>query len=247
MLTDAERQRAYKARKYAEWDALPKIPCACGCGTLIAPINRQGKPAKFAHGHNRDFIPGFDRTGTHSWNAGKKCPEISARQKGKKKPPETVQKLIEKHRERRESGQPYKRGWKHKPETIAKMTESVRKRGMAGSGNPFYGKKHSAETIAKIAANHTGPLNAGWAGGASVLPYGPEFTRAYKRQIRERDGHTCQRCGKKQSDHWRTLEIHHIDHDKQNNHPDNLTTVCGSCNVWLSYHRHDPFTPNNRK
>src|SRR6266498_1357858 len=43
----------YKRRRLTEIDAMPKIPCACGCGTLIAPINRTLKPARFAHGHNR--------------------------------------------------------------------------------------------------------------------------------------------------------------------------------------------------
>jgi len=27
--------------------------CECGCGTVIPAINRQGKPARFAHGHGR--------------------------------------------------------------------------------------------------------------------------------------------------------------------------------------------------
>ena len=140
-----------------------------------------------------------------------------------------------------------KHGWEHKPETLAKMTIANKAKATKGSANPFYGKKHIPETLAKISEKLSGENNPGWNGGASALPYGPEFTRRYKRQIRERDNHTCQRCGKKQKDHWRALEVHHIDHDKKNNRLDNLTTVCGSCNVWLSYHRNPPLVPLNRR
>ena len=31
---------------------MPRIPCECGCGTLIRPITRKFKPARFAQGHN---------------------------------------------------------------------------------------------------------------------------------------------------------------------------------------------------
>lgn len=31
---------------------MPLIPCACGCGELIPPINTNLKPAKYKHGHN---------------------------------------------------------------------------------------------------------------------------------------------------------------------------------------------------
>ena len=51
-LTAAEKQRRHRVRKFAEIDAMPQIACACGCGTTIPPINRNMKPARFAHGHN---------------------------------------------------------------------------------------------------------------------------------------------------------------------------------------------------
>lgn len=56
-MTSAEKTARYQARKYAAYDALPKIECLCGCGTLIAPINRKGVAARYAHGHNPDGIP----------------------------------------------------------------------------------------------------------------------------------------------------------------------------------------------
>jgi len=51
-MTASESRAKYRARKYAEYDALPKIPCACGCGTMIAPIGKHGKPVKYKLGHN---------------------------------------------------------------------------------------------------------------------------------------------------------------------------------------------------
>lgn len=83
-LTPAERQRRSRERKQREWAALPPVPCACDCGLLIPPINKQGKPARWAHGHNpggeatrfkpgQDLVPGSGpKTGARNprWTGG---------------------------------------------------------------------------------------------------------------------------------------------------------------------------------
>jgi 5-methylcytosine-specific restriction endonuclease McrA len=74
-----------------------------------------------------------------------------------------------------------------------------------------------------------------------TLPYGPEFTRKFKKLIRERDNYTCQRCGKTQAQEGRVLQVHHLDHNKMNNDPTNLVASCGLCNIWASHHRDEPF------
>jgi hypothetical protein len=51
-MSQAEKTAAYKRRRYAEIDAMPKIACACGCGEMIAPISRQLKPRKFVIGRH---------------------------------------------------------------------------------------------------------------------------------------------------------------------------------------------------
>lgn len=51
-LTNYERQRRHREKKFAEVEQLPKVPCACGCGTMISPIGRGLQLVKFAHGHN---------------------------------------------------------------------------------------------------------------------------------------------------------------------------------------------------
>jgi len=51
-MTAVERTKRYRERRFAEIAATPKIPCECGCGTLIAPVNTNLIPARYAHGHN---------------------------------------------------------------------------------------------------------------------------------------------------------------------------------------------------
>lgn len=193
-------------------------PCACGCGTLIDERDKQGRERRFVNGHA---------------NRGKRLTEAEVAQRTATR------------RERNGGAYQTASGWKHSPETIARMTAAVRRRDLAGEANPFYGKTHSAEARARMGAR--GATNPQWKGGTGTLPYGPEFTRAYKRLIRERDDQTCQRCGITREQFGRTLEVHHIDHDKMNNDPANLATVCSSCNVWLWWHKDEPLVPLNRR
>lgn len=144
-LTAAERQRRQREKKYNLIASLPKIPCACGCGTMIAPIGRHMKPVQYVHGHNPN------------------------------PPPKIVRQLPE-----------YK--------------------------------------------NY--PLKSG---------YSRAFTRGFRKLIRIRDNYTCQRCGKHQSELRRAIDVHHLDHNKMNNSPDNLVCACESCNAWASHHRDEPF------
>ena len=47
------------------------------------------------------------------------------------------------------------------------------------------------------------------------------------RQIRIRDGGVCQDCGRRV---WGAdSHVHHIDGDRNNNHPDNLILLCPQC------------------
>lgn len=195
---------------------MEQIECTCGCGTLIDALDSRGRAKRYALGHG---------------NRGKKlsAEEIAQR---------TATRL-----DRNGGVYQTKSGWKHSEETRAKIAAANRARDMTGENNPFYGQRHTPETMARIAAAISGPLNHGWKGGAGTLPYGPEFTRKFKRMIRARDNQTCQRCGVSRQDYGRTLEVHHIDHDKMNNDPSNLVTTCASCNVWLWWHRGEPFVP----
>lgn len=215
-----------------------QVECQCGCGTLIPAVNKLGKPARFAHGHN---WRGQKRPGMTAWNKGKPNPAASRVHKGKKLPPEELARRQETRRAKNGGAYQVARGWKHKPETIERMRKVNRANARYGPANHFYGRRHSEETKRQLSEQLSGPNNPNWHGGVGALPYGPGFTRKYKRLIRERDNYTCQRCGITQAEYGRALQVHHLDHDKTNNDPTNLVTACGSCNVWASYHRDEPF------
>jgi hypothetical protein len=83
----------------------------------------------------------------------------------------------------------------------------------------------------KNPANHPN-----WKGGVSFEPYCQIWSdKEYKESIRERDGHRClnPECNKKSS----KLRIHHINYNKKDCRPNNLITVCVSCNSKANYNR----------
>lgn len=67
--------------------------------------------------------------------------------------------------------------------------------------------------------------------------YDHQFTESLKEQIRNRDGRKCQVCGRAESQLSRSLDVHHIDYDKTNCHPDNLISLCGPCHSRTNYNR----------
>lgn len=83
-LTASERTKRHMQKKYAEIALMPKIPCKCGCGTMIAPITSDFKSAQYVQGHNPSglstrFVKGqkakgapFPKGDLHpNWHGGK--------------------------------------------------------------------------------------------------------------------------------------------------------------------------------
>lgn len=64
-------------------------------------------------------------------------------------------------------------------------------------------------------------------GGFSSEAYGLEFNKQLKEFIRKRDNYQCQECGIKEN--GKTHSCHHVDYDKKNNIPENLTLLCCEC------------------
>jgi hypothetical protein len=236
-----ERTRKYRERRYAEIAEMEKIPCACGCGTLIAPINKKLQPATFAHGHLPEGVAHRIKPGDTSYWKGKKNPHLAALNKTRVRTPQEGAKRTAARYARFGPSYGAARGFKLAPEKIAQLVALSKAR--TGEKNHFYGKTHTPKARALMSDKLRGPKHPNWNGGTSTLPYGPEFTRKFKKIIRERDNYTCQRCGRTQEQEGRVLQIHHLDHDKTHNDPGNLVTACGSCNVWASYHRDEPFMP----
>lgn len=74
-----------------------------------------------------------------------------------------------------------------------------------------------------------GPDHPNWRGGYAKGPYGPGYTHALRRAVRERDSFTCMLCGIGEEESSVPHSVHHIDYDKYNNTADNLITLCVSC------------------
>lgn len=127
---------------------------------------------------------------------------------------------------------------------------------LKGEKNPFYGKHLSREHIDNIVKtrkernSYTGipPVMFGknhpnWKNGVSFEPYGLEFNKKLKEQIRLRDNFRCQECfrhqdelGTKANKPYK-LMVHHIDFNKNNNNPVNLISLCRNCHVQTNFNR----------
>jgi len=105
------------------------------------------------------------------------------------------------------------------------------------------GQKLSLFHRQQMSNSKKGSNNPQWQGGVSYEPYGIEFNKELKEQIRKRDGYACQILDCKKRENGRKFPVHHCDYNKKNNHPENLITLCHSChsktnmnrNYWQEY------------
>jgi hypothetical protein len=115
-------------------------------------------------------------------------------------------------------------------------------------GNKYcLGKKRSKETKLKLrllklgsknpSFGKIGNLSPVWKGGKSFEPYGLDFNKELREQIRQRDNHRCQECFRHQNELGYKLSIHHIDFNKKNNNPSNLISLCTNCHLQTNFNR----------
>ncbi len=194
--------------------------CECGCGEAVTVFRNR----------SRRYINGHNSKGTNN-------PFY-----GKKHKPETKKKISDALSG--EKGIWYGMAGKNHPSYgTYRSDENKQKRSEASKGkkNPFYGKKHTPksrkkisiagkgrkhtpETCQKMSKSRSGEKHPNWQGGKSSEPYGKEFNKKLKNEIRKRDGNKCQLCSKRK--YKKELAVHHIDYDKKNNEPTNLISLC---------------------
>lgn len=164
-------------------------------------------------------------SGENNPNYGKKFPDMSESQRGKNN---------------------HMYGKKHTEKTKQKMRESSQR--LSGENNGMYGKKHTEESRKKMRICNKGennPMygisryaedNPNWKGGISCEPYCYEWSfKEFKDFIKERDDNRCLN-----PDCWGNiyrLSVHHVDYNKKNCEPENLITLCTSCNARANFNR----------
>lgn len=177
---------------------------------------------------------GFPK-GIIPWNKGRKCPEISALKKGKKRPIEMVKKMSETKKRLFRDGKlhPWNEG-KHFTEeqknTIAEATKIAMKIVMS---DPIKSEKiRVGQRKGHITNSLKKPWeHPNWQGGKSYEPYPLGWTKTFREQIRQRDNYRCRMCGVPEIECNKKLHVHHVDCDKKNLTLSNLITLCNRCHM----------------
>jgi len=192
--------------------------CGCEKGKLISESNKKREYSEETKQKisksNKGKSKNKGRILTNEWRQ-----KISESKKGQKPwnkgrrnvySEDTIQKMSNSHK-----------GKKLEKDHKQKISEKTK-----GINNPFYGKKHTEETIQKL-KSFVGELSSNWQNGKSFEEYGIEFTKDLKNSILKRDNYTCQNpdCNCKSG----RLDVHHIDYNKKNNNPNNLIILCVNC------------------
>lgn len=92
-----------------------------------------------------------------------------------------------------------------------------------------------------IVCSNQGENNSNFNNWSSFEPYTKEFNNKLRAKIRKRDNYICQKCGITEEEHLivygKVLSVHHIDYNKENIDPKNLTSLCKSCHAKTNYNR----------
>ena len=84
--------------------------------------------------------------------------------------------------------------------------------------------------------NFCGVNHPNWKGGISKEPYCQDWTNDLRGYVKERDNYKCLNpyCSSKRPD---KLAVHHVDYNKKSCGPENLITICRSCNTKANSNR----------
>jgi len=153
-----------------------------------------------------------------------KARRLSEIQIGKKMPDGYVSPLSGSHLSE-EHKEACRRGWKNFKES-SKYDDYTKKLSEAMTGREMtWGDKVSKTRIENGVAKLD--KNPNWNGGTSFAPYPQAWNEELKESIRKRDGYICQECGGTAG--TASLDVHHIDYNKDNCSPNNLISLCHRC------------------
>lgn len=243
---------------------MAKCKCGCGEETKINPRTKVPNKYIRGHGFRGKTLSKEHKQKLSEANIGKKFSKehkqrISEANTGKKHSEESKKKMSESSKGKKHTKETKKKigkatkgkvssmkGKKHSEETKKKIGEKSKGRSGAMLGkrhseeskrkmsNSLKGHKRTEKWCRRLSESKTGEKNPAWNGGTSFLPYCSMFNKPLKKEIRDRDKHTCQLCGIEEND--RLLSIHHIHYDKENCYPD-LVALCNSCNAKVNINR----------
>ena len=121
------------------------------------------------------------------------------------------------------------KGRKHTAKARKIIGEKAKGRTAWNKGTKGVMKSNSGSFTSEKMSREKHPF---WRGGISKLPYAYIFTKSFKKQVKERDNHTCIICKTKED-----LVIHHINYEKTDCRMENVITLCRVCNSIVNYNR----------
>lgn len=118
-----------------------------------------------------------------------------------------------------------------------------------GASNPFWGKKHSADSIATMIANPNRPSFSSGRDNPNFSRFGidyeyrspPRRHRSTWRTLFKR----CEKCG--YNNILELLQVHHKDRNRKNNAEENLIVLCPNCHHEDHFNAKDGFYAKRRK
>lgn len=110
-----------------------------------------------------------------------------------------------------------------------------------GARGPFFGKTHSPDTLAALAAHPNRPRFLSGAGNPNVVRFGADYEHKTPEPLKQRllaeRGAACERCGYDEVPG--VLETHHKDRNRRNNALPNLEVLCPTCHSVDHYRSRD--------
>jgi len=221
-------------------------PCECGCGALVNWHYQSKKWNRFLRGHNPGRYRRFKRINPPLCACGCKA-EVEWSDQGRRWNKYLLWHMGSGERYSKETRQKISEGNKkhvYSEERLKKSRAQCLKMAALNKGKPLSKEHKNNVSKANIGKHfHFGKHNPNWRGGTSTEPYcfiWSDFIWSdieYKQLIKDRDNNKCQN-----PDYWKTanhlsLNVHHIDYNKQHCEFENLITLCNSCNSRANFNR----------